>query len=401
MHNLLLAGLWFSTWIAGPSGSRLGPMMEVHPAEYAFGREMTFTATVFSPEGVSEARLFLKEESSQPVSYPAEIAAGDGYLLSVRRDLESEPVFPFSKLTFWWEVDCPCGLELKSDPQTIEYADDRYAWRRLDRGRAAIAWVEGDSAAAEDAAELILLMMGTVSADLEAPIPERVALYIYPGLAELHSAVGPRIRGWEGAVSDPAAGIILMAASSDAGGRRPLAVLLPHEVAHVVMGAKWGSAYALLPLWLAEGTAAGYEMEPRPEADQALQDAARGGGLIPMRTLCGVFPAEDDPALLAYAESKSFVGFLKETYGFAGIRRAMDEYAAGADCEQGLKSSVGKTLSELESAWVDELTGRKSWLASVWAPVLAGAVLLAGVLVVRRLMPHGVFRPSKGKERTD
>ncbi len=398
MHNLILAALFLPVWFGFPAGYRDGPVIESHPAEYAFGQEMVFTASVQSSEPLQSAQLMIRTGFSRSVSYPASIAVSGDYLLSVRRDLAVESLFPFAPVEYWWEAVSSTGRKAQSGLQTIQYSDDRFAWNRLEKGRAVVEWTEGGSGEAEDAAELILLALGTVSADLEAPIPQKVSLYLYPRLADLHSAVGTGLRGWEGAVSDPSSGIILLAAASGAEGRRPLAVLLPHEVTHVLLGEKWGSAYALLPRWLVEGTAAGYEMEGRPEADQALRDAAAAGNLIPMRALCGVFPAEENPAQLAYAESKSFVAFLKQTYGMAVLRQAMALYADGADCGGGLKASTGETLEDLESAWSKTLGAGKAWISPAWALVLAGMVLLAGVLAVRWLIQGGRIKFLAKKE---
>jgi len=388
MHSLLLTALFFPVLINPQIKNRAEPTIDAHPASYSFGIEMIFTASVHSSEAILKAQLIVQEGFSRPSSSPAEVSGSEDFSLSIRRNLETEPLFPFSSMGYWWEVELSSGRKLISGMQTVQYSDDRFSWRRYEKGRAAVEWVEGDSSAAENAAELMLLALGTISADLEAPIPDRAVLYIYPRLAEFRSALGNRIRGWEGAMSDPASGIILLAAASGAEGRRPLAVLLPHEIVHILLGAKWKSACTLLPLWLVEGMAAGYEMEPRPEADQALRQAARAGGLIPLQTLCTVFPAEESSAMLAYAESKSFVAFLKETYGLAAVRQAMAAYADGAECGHGLETSTGRTLSELELVWSDRLGSGDPWLSSSWEMVLAGVALLAGVLAVRWMIQH-------------
>lgn len=285
--------------------------------------------------------------------------------------------------------------------QSLQYLDDRYSWKTLKKGRATVGWVEGDSRAAEDAADLLLLDLGTISADLNSPIPDGVSLYIYPRLADFHSGLGKLIYGWEGALSDPASGIILLAAASGAEGRQSLATLLPHETVHILLGAKWKDAYALLPLWLVEGTAAGYETEPRPEADRALREAAAGGNLIPMAALCRSFPSEERPALLAYTESKSFVAFLRQTYGLAAVRTAMESYAAGAACPQGWVGPTGKSVDALEASWRAQLSGKQGWMITTWSLVLGAAVLLGAVLaagwVIRRRRSHSSLEGNQIK----
>jgi hypothetical protein len=398
MQYLILAALLFPPWWNAPLPGRSGPVIESHPAEYVFGQEAVFSASLAAAESPQSAQLILQDGFDRTVAYPAEIDRAGDYRLSVRRDLSTGSFFPFASFDFWWEAVFPSGRTVRSDPSTFQYADDRFAWSRLEKGRAAVAWTDGSSAEAEDAAELILLALGTVSAELEAPIPERTALYLYPRLAELSSALGRDRQGWEGAVSDPASGTILIAAASGAGGRRPLAVLIPHEVTHLLLGEKWTTAYPSLPLWLAEGLAAGYEMEGRPEADRAIDEAAGAGDLIPLRALCGVFPAEERAALLAYAESKSFVAFLKREYGLPALRQAIAAYAGGADCGRGLDTAVGKTLDELETEWKKSLAAGSAGLSSAWILVAVGALLLAGVLGTRWWIRRKSVRFSRPRE---
>jgi hypothetical protein len=374
--------LLFPALLANPNPRGDGPTVIPNPASVSFGREMIFSATVQSARPVREAKLILEDSSARSFAYPATIAASDGYLISARRDLQAEPVFPFSPVTYWWEILLDAGDKIVSERQSLQYLDDRYSWRSLATGHATVEWVEGDARSAQDAAELLLMSLGTISAELATPIPDGVRLYIYPRLADFHSGLGKLAYGWEGAVSDPASGIILVAAAPGAEGRQALATLLPHEAVHILLGAKGKAAYASLPLWLVEGTAAGYEMAPRPEADQALREAADGGSLIPIETLCRSFPSDERPALLAYAESKSFVAYLRETYGSAAIRKGIEAYSAGADCAGGMAAATGKNLSALEKTWRARLSGAPDGKITTWALVAGGCVLLAGVLAV-------------------
>jgi hypothetical protein len=402
MHNLIFAALLFPAWLGSPPVYRDGPVIVSNPVEYSFGREIFFSASVSDSEPLQHVQLVLRDGFSRTVILPVEISPSGGSLLTVRRDLAAQPLFPFASIDYWWEAEFSSGDTVQSDTMTFRYSDDRFEWSGLEKGRAAVEWTDGESGEAEDAADLILLVLGMVSADLETPIPEKISLYLYPRLADLHSALGSGMRGWEGAVSDPASGIILLAAASGAEGRRPLAILLPHEITHILLGEKWKSSYASFPLWLVEGTAAGYEMEARPEAERALREAAAGRSLIPIRTLCGVFPAEENPALLAYAESKSFVAFLKQTYGLDGLRRTMAAYAGGADCLRGTEASTGKSLDALETLWLKTLAAEDAEISPAWALVAAGIILLVLVLAVRGSIQKGSLRfPAKREKRDD
>jgi hypothetical protein len=370
---------WVFLWLVAPallgnpSSRRNGPSVIPNPTRVTFGRAMVFSATVQSARPVREAELVLEDSFSRSFTYPARVTSQDGFLLSAQRDLQAEPVFPFSSIGYWWEILLDSGEKIVSERQSLQYVDDRFSWQSFARGRVTVGWVEGDLRAAQDAADLLLLNLGTISSELATPIPDGIRLYIYPRLADFHSGLGKLAYGWEGALSDPASGIILIAAASGAEGRRALATLLPHEAVHLLLSEKWKAAYAFLPLWLTEGTAAGYETEPRPEADRALMDAAKGGTLIPMATLCRSFPTNE---------------------------KGTAEYAAGADCASGFVGSTGKSVDVLENSWRAWLNGRRGGMITTWTLVSGAFALLAGVLsagwiIRRRRKPSPMERRSE------
>jgi hypothetical protein len=354
--------------------------------QYSFGDEILFSATAHSGEILLHASLKARIAGADPVTLAADIAPGEeGYLLSARWDLSTNPVFPFSSLDYWWEVETASNPGTVSASQTLQYEDDRFAWQRMEKGRVSVSWVEGDAGQADDAADLILLSLGSESADLDTAIPDRIRLYIYSRLTDLQTGLGKDAHGWEGAVSDPASGVMLVAAAPGADGRNALAILLPHETAHLLLGMKWKSAYAGLPAWLTEGLAVGFEMAPRPEMDRILVEAAGRGELLPLSALCQSFPSEEEPALLAYAESRSFVTFLRAKYGLTAVRQAIEAYAAGTPCA-GAYALTGRNLGDLEKEWIGQIAGTQKGSYSA-----AEGLLAAGLGLLLCLLMTGWF----------
>ncbi|MBN2084872.1 MAG: hypothetical protein JW748_06565 [Anaerolineales bacterium] len=383
---MLFAVLFLSAGLRPQSGFLGGPWIEPLPGRFSFDGHLDFSATVHAPEPILASRLILEYNSARYAFFPSKRDVPDGFSLAVTDVIAADLPFPFTAVTYWWEVDLQSGNALISAAQTVQFIDDRFEWKYLHRNNLDLYWLEGDLAAANGVADLALLSLGSISAELETPIPARVTVVHYPRMADFQSALGERIRGWEGALSAPGDATVILAAAPGAEGRSTLAILLPHEMTHVLIAARWGSACAWIPQWLWEGIAAGYEMEPRPEFDALLRNAVADGSVIPIRTLCRVFPAEENPAQLAYAESKSFVAFLKEHYGAAVIRNALAAYAGGAECGQGMEAVTGKKLSDLESEWLETFSDKSLFLPASWALVLAGVVLLAGVLAARGLL---------------
>jgi hypothetical protein len=73
-------------------------------------------------------------------------------------------------------------------------------------------------------------------------------------------------------------------------------------------------------------------------------------------------------------------------------------YAGGAECSRGPIAATGKTLDELEAAWRRTLMEGNTAAPPAWAPVLAGIILLAGVLAVGGLARRRRLRISAKKE---
>jgi hypothetical protein len=399
MLGLLFAAFLFSGRPGAPIGQGEIPWIEPVYASFTYAGDIRFIAGLHASEPVLESRLILEYDGAREVfsPQPGGIAGEDSILVA---GAVSRLPFPFAVVRYWWEADFPSGLSIDSAAKTLRYYDDSVAWKQLTRGGLTLYWEEGELADAEDAADLTLMSLGTISAELETPLPSDLTLAVYPRLADLRAAMGNRLQGWEGALSDLRGGIILLAAAPGAEGRQSLAVLIPHEITHILLAKKWGAAYAALPIWLAEGAAGSYEMGPRPEADRALRDAADAGELIPLSALCAAFPSDEGAALLAYAESKSFVAFLKDAYGLAGLRAVLAAFAGGAPCGPGVEPLAGKTLAGLEAEWRSTLLPRNGWIPPAWVLVLAGAALLAGLLALPLLVRRAGTRPSPGRKET-
>jgi hypothetical protein len=401
MQSLLLAALFMPVWMNPHVGLRSGPWIEPLWGILSIDGYMSFVAIFHATEEILESRLVLEYGSCRHVEYPYANTNIDAYWLSVTKTTSEGLPFLFTNVIYWWEVDLRDGNTIASEKQTLFFFDTRFKWKQFSKNNVTLYWWEGDPEAAEVAADLTLFSLGGISAELETPIPENITVVMYSWLTDLQSTMPDRLHGWEGAISDGKAGVILLAAAPGVEGRKTLAMLIPHEVTHILLVTGWGEAYDLFPFWLVEGIATGYEMEPWPKADLALREAVDAGSTIPIRALCAVFPVEEQAAMLAYAESKSFVAFIKEKYGLSAIRNAFAAYAGGADCNVGMEVSTGSGLEKLEADWMNTLSGSKSWIPSSWVIVLAGVIMLGGVLAVRGMIGRrNTTGPAdKGRDR--
>jgi hypothetical protein len=120
---------------------------------------------------------------------------------------------------------------------------------------------------------------------------------------------------------------------------------------HILLYQATNLGYRSLPAWLNEGMASQAELYPNSDYALVLDDAAQRGALIPMPDLCQAFPRDASQALLAYAQSASFVSYIRRTYGSDKLQDMISAYANGLDCERGAQQSLGRSLTQLERGW--------------------------------------------------
>lgn len=120
-----------------------------------------------------------------------------------------------------------------------------------------------------------------------------------------------------------------------------------------------------LPKWLDEGVAqwvSGGLAEIMPDHGRAFLDGAvLAGRTISMRALTRRFPRGKKGLLLAYEESRSFVDYMIEHYGTAGILSVLDHLRQGEMADEALRKGLSISLDELENRWLQTLKKRVTW----------------------------------------
>ncbi|MBN1248727.1 MAG: hypothetical protein JXC32_13795, partial [Anaerolineae bacterium] len=270
----------------------------------------------------------------------------------VARNLVSEPLPPYVQLTYWWSYPGDGGSLIETEKVRFQYIDNRYAWQTARGDGVAVHWVSGERSLmiqAVDVAESALTRFQ------EALGTERVKssdIYIYPSQSDLASAMQLAGFDWAGGVAYPELGVVLVAIAPTVEAPVTMQQDIPHELAHRALYDWLGAqGYASLPTWLNEGLAMGFEARPDPLRAIVLQEAQRSGALIPLAELCLPFPDDPHRAQLAYAQSERVVAYLRQTYGWSGLRRLVLAYADGKACNAGLQEGLGQDLAAVDQAW--------------------------------------------------
>ena len=330
------------------------PVLADVRADYVFGETISFQALIERGYPVDTIDVFF--QSANGLSTVVERAeydpdSGD---FSYVHDVTRTPIKAFTTIDFWFRFTMPDGTVHTSVTYSFEYIDNRFNWQELSRDPLTVRWYEGDVAFAQnilDAAQLSIQQMQTL---LPAPIPDHLDIYVYANVEDyqfMQGLLGPQ---WAGGHADPDLGLVFVSLQPVSAPEQRVQVEreVPHEIAHIMLYQATGEGFYQLPIWLNEGIASIMELRANPDYLFLLQDANSENRLLPFESLCESFPRDASNALLSYAQSASFVRYLRDAYGSAGIRAIVAEYANGAGCERGtLAAPVNKALPQLERDW--------------------------------------------------
>ena len=339
---------------------------------YTFGQAARFTLTLPNDRTAKQATFYLQTNDDRTAGFDT-LMTGDR--AEVTRSLVSEPLPPYARLTYWWSYLDDAGILVETDKVRFDYVDNRYAWQLAEGDGVVVHWVAGERSLmvqAVDVAETALTRFGEALATERA---ESTDIYIYPSQSDLASAMQLAGFDWAGGVAYPELGVVLVAIPPSVEAPVAMQQDIPHELTHRALFDWLGApGYASLPTWLDEGLAMAFEARPDPLRALVLQDAQRANTLIPLTELCVPFPDDPDRAQLAYAQSERIVAYLRQTYGWSGLRSLILAYADGKACDAGMQEGLGQSLAAVDRAW--QITAEQSQQPAATSGARAGASLL-------------------------
>lgn len=369
-----------------------GITMVESSASHSFAQQATFTLKATSDAEITQVYLFFRatgEERTEAVNVTIEPAREVSAIYV--HDLRRFPLPPFTTITFWWQIEDAAGNRLTTEPQQFEYTDNRFGWERLGSNGLAIHWIEGhgDPAFGQAALDIARASLEEINAELRAPLPESITIYVYDTQHNLDAAMLLTGRDWVSGQARPELGVIVVAIPHEEGYTSRMKRYIPHEITHLlVYQAVTPAGYRYVPEWLDEGLATANERLPTPEYAVALEEARAEGQLLPLEDLCVPFSPDSPTAFLAYAQSDSVVQFIRERYGAEGIRTLLAAYADGASCARGVQEALNVSLSGLEAAWRASLEPQAPWRAwvepvGVWVGLWLLSLLVAVPMIGR------------------
>jgi len=375
-----------------------GELVELEMAvEYDYGDKLRFSATIPAPQAVARAAVFFRTQGSTRTQYLiAKVSPGDPASAIAEHDLRISPFSPFSSVEYWWQVDWEDGTSSTSEHSSFIYDDNRFEWELLPDPPLLVHWIHGDIGFGQSALDVANNALQQIQRDWSFPPPRKLDIYIYDSTEAFQSALSLSGRTWAGGHADPTIGVVLLAVSPGPEGFVDIERLLPHELTHVMLYQRMGENYANLPEWFDEGMATLQEMAPSAELRIELENVTQRGRLFTMETLCAAFPFATSDAILAYAESASFVQYIKDVYGAGAINALIIAYQEGVTCTGGVQRVLQRTLRQVEVEWREAVLGQTQ-AETTLGPLLPWILLSAPValVVIAGLLPLGRRRSKR------
>ena len=360
---------------------------------HTYGREISFSARVLQAESIKDIFIFFQVDGENDPRGILVVADPSG-LINYTYDVQQNPIRPFANISYWYTLSLQNGENVNSQEYFFQYTDNRFPWQTLKSDLVEVNWYSSNTEYGKDAFDImhqsILRFSNMISISEEEPIK----LYLYASEGDLQENLTP---GGQ-AADDSKQRSLLVSIIPGVDQKALMEKQLPYELAHLLLYRKTGIAYSLLPTWLQEGIATQVEISPNSEFDFALAQAMEKQSLISLVTLCTSFPQDPASNSLAYAQANSFTTYLLKKYGQSGMEKLIQAYTGGFDCEQGVKTALGKTLSELEYDWLQATFNKNPFWQNIsnflLFSFLLGLILLIPLLnIIRKQVPKKHSHP--------
>ena len=343
--------------------AQFGVVLENVGASVQFGEGIMFTATIKAPVTIQNVSIVIFDEA-QGLTHVQPISVREDGIAEIFFDIRQNSLRPFTTVRWHYQIVLADGNTVESETYFIRYDDDRFNWQTLEAGSVQVNWYNGDANFGQAALNAAQSGLGAIREVMPLDVTQPVEIFIYANASDLRGTLYPESNEWVAGHTNSSVGVVMVTIEPGSNQSVFMEQRIPHELMHVMLYRRVGTRYQNLPAWLREGTATLVEINPNPDYDVVLTSASVTDTLIPIRDLCVAFSSNPDAAFLAYAEARSFVNYLHDTYGSQSLLDLALIYADSVDCERGPERAYGVSLSKLEMDWHRSALGENTFLSA-------------------------------------
>ena len=262
-----------------------------------------------------------------------------------------------ANIRYYWLIKDADGNEIKTQPQFVQYNDDRFEWKEKDAGKVRLYYYATSDQRAEELLQVATAALDRIGTQIGVGPEQLIKIYVYDSKEDMTDALVSRSASYDAFTTT--LGVVvakdtLLLLGSAAGVDGTAA----HELTHIVVGeATQNPFHAPIPRWLDEGLAMYNEGRLPDYNRRALQRAIAADKLISVRSLSAY---TGDPSLvdLFYGQSYSIVKYLLDTFGRDKMVQLLDVFKRGAYQDDALQEVLGFGLDELDAKWRESVGAR-------------------------------------------
>ena len=361
---LLLWLLWALPPLCMASGAS-APRIEEQSARPHFPDTIEFTLRVRELGFEAQRAVLNYRLVGEPVTAQAEAdlkQASADVDVSLSLDLSTHYMPPGSGVTYYWTLVGEADQQIDTPAGSFTLLDERHDWQSLsdDRSRVTVHWYEGSEQFGRRLLDTATGALDRLERATGEGLQRPANIWVYASQDELIDALPKNIPEWVGGKAFPELALVLTAIADDSIAEEEIKRIIPHELSHLLLYQATRNPYNTPPAWLDEGLATYNQQVQDPSEEDMLRQAVEEGGLIPLRALSGSFGADEEEAVLSYAESRSVVEFIMtdSRYGPDRLARTIAAFRQGVTYDEALQAGLGVTVDELDRQWREWLPTR-------------------------------------------
>lgn len=320
-------------------------------AQPTFAKDITFRLVAESSSPITEISVLYRDalEAATNRAYP-KFTPGKHVEAEYSWELLPGELPVGANIRYYWLIKDADGHELKTQPQFVQYNDDRFTWKEKSAGKVQMYYYAADDQRADELLKVATAALDRIGTQIGVRPQQPIKIYVYNSKDDMSDALVSRSTTYDAFTTT--LGVVvakdtLLLLGSAAGVEQTAA----HELTHIVVGEATSNPFhAPIPRWLDEGLAM-YNEGSLPDYNRrALQQAIADDKLISVRSLSAY---TGDPGLvdLFYGESYSIVKYILDTYGRDKMVQLLGVFRRGAYQEDALQEVFGFGLDQLDAKW--------------------------------------------------
>jgi len=353
MLALTVGGAWLTPPVARAASTDFGPVTA--KATFEVGIDLSEPATM--PAGVRRVEALVRtgSDDTSSVADVSPTPPAGATTLRYHLALAAGALIPNTLVRLQFRVTLADGTREDGPVASVRYEDTRFAWKTLTGTIVTVHWIDGNNAFGRRALAIGEKAIADASRLLGVTETDPIDFFIYSDTTAFRDVLGPGTRENVGGVAFPDIRTLLANIGPGSVDDPWVAIVIPHELTHLVFDTATQNPYHGPPHWLNEGLAV-YLSQGFDSGDRgAVADAARGGSLMPLPALTGQFPTTSDRFSLAYAESVSAIDFMVRTYGQSALVQLIRSYHDGRTDDEAFAAALRVDVAGFEAAWVADL----------------------------------------------